>query len=122
MRRRLSIALGLCVGAVLALTLASPAHAQETKAKAKEKAAATKLARVEGNVHMIDKASKTVTVQVRGKTEQKQVIYSDSTSFTYRNKPAKMDDLKDGRHVICLGDYNDKLQLIAKRIDVRDTK
>lgn len=122
MTRRLSLALRLCLGALLTLFLVAPAQAQETKAKAKAKAPAAKLARVEGNIHMIDKATKTVTVQVRGKTEQKQVLYADTTSFTFRNKPGTVADLKDGRHVICLGDFNDKLQLVAKRIDVRDEK
>lgn len=49
-----------------------------------------------------------------------QVVFSDKTKFTFRNKAASVDDVKDGRHVICLGRLNDKYQLIATRIDVRD--
>jgi hypothetical protein len=71
---------------------------------------------------MIDKDAKTVTVRLRGKTAQRQVIYNDSTEFTYRNKPGSLDDLKDGRRVICLGKLNDKNQLMARRIDVRDSQ
>jgi hypothetical protein len=91
-----------------------------TTAQKKERRAAAKLERVEGNVQMIDKAAKTVTVTLRGKTSQRQVVYSDSTKFTFRNKASSLDEVKEGRHVICLGKTNDKNQLVAARIDVRD--
>ena len=48
------------------------------------------------------------------------MIFSDQTTFTFRNKASTIDELKDGRHVICLGKLNDKGELIATRIDVRD--
>lgn len=35
---------------------------------------------------------------------------------------ASVEELKDSRNVICLGRLNDKKQLIATRIDVRDEK
>jgi hypothetical protein len=115
MRRRLSLALvvwlGICL-VPLALTAAQKKEG-EGKAPAKE-------TRVEGNVHMIDAAKKTVTVTLRGKTSTQEVVYSDGTKFTFRNKPSTVAEVKDGRHVICLGAVNDKNQLIATRIDVRD--
>jgi Cu/Ag efflux protein CusF len=117
MTRRLFVAMGLCLGIVLTLSV-MPAAGQEKKGKA----AAPKSDRVEGNVSSIDKATKTATVRLRGKTNSVQVVFNDKTSFTFRNKPASIDELKDGRHVICLGKYNDKTQLIATRIDVRDEK
>jgi hypothetical protein len=116
MGRRLFIAMGLIVGALLILPGAAAA-----RQGAKPKPAAAKEDRLDGTVHMMDKATKTVTVRVRGKTEQRQVVYDDKTAFTYRNKPATLDDVKDGRRVIVLGKTNDKHQLVATRIDVRDT-
>jgi Cu/Ag efflux protein CusF len=116
MRRRLSVvAMVVCVGIWL-LPLVTTAASQ------KEGKDAPKPDRVEGNVQQIDKATKTVTVTLRGKPVQQQVVYSDATKFTFRNKPSTVDELKDGRHVICLGKKNDKSQLIATRIDVRDEK
>lgn len=76
--------------------------------------------RVEGNIHMIDKATKTITVLPKAKTIQLQVIYTDDTKFTFRNKVSTLDEVKEGRRVICVGKTNDKHQLIARRIDVRD--
>ncbi len=114
MTHRLFVAMGLCLGIMVTLS-AMPAAAQEKKAVPKSD-------RVEGNIQSIDKATRTVTVTVRGKTNTVQVVFSDKTSFTFRNKAGSVDELKDGRHVICLGRLNDKLQLIATRIDVRDEK
>lgn len=113
MRHRLFAALGF--GLAIALTLSAlPAAAQEKRAAAKPD-------RVEGTVQSIDLATKTVTVTLRGKTiKTVPVIFSDETAFTFRNKKGSVDQVKDGRHVICLGKLNDKSELIATRIDVRD--
>jgi hypothetical protein len=116
MRRCVCIAMALSLGIWLA-PLVVTASASEQKEGGKEPANQD---RVEGNVHMIDKATKTVTVTLRGKGSERQVVYSDTTQFTFRNKPSTLDEVKDGRHVICLGKTNDKNQLIATRIDVRD--
>jgi hypothetical protein len=114
MSHRFFIAAGLCLA--IALTLpAMPAAAQGKKA-------APKLDRVEGNVQSIDNATKTITVRLRGKTNTTPVVFSDKTMFTFRNKAGSVDQVKDGRHVICLGRLNDKSQLIAARIDVRDER
>ncbi len=113
MRRRLSLALVVWLGICLVPLALTAAQKKEGKAPAKE-------TRVEGNVHMIDAAKKTVTVTLRGKTSTQEVVYGDATKFTYRNKPSTVTEVKDGRHVICLGAVNDKNQLIATRIDVRD--
>ena len=118
MGRRLCMAVGLIIVGAL---LTAPAAAAPSQA-AKEKPAAAKQDRIDGTVQMMDKAAKTVTVRVRGKTEQRQVVYDDKTAFTYRNKPATLEDVKDGRRVIVLGTSNEKHQLLATRIDVRDTR
>ena len=109
MRHRLFASMGFCLAIALALAV-TPVTAQKKEKKD----------RVEGNVQSIDKATKTVTVTLRGKGNTVPVIFSDETTFTFRNKASTVDELKDGRHVICLGKLNDKGELIATRIDVRD--
>ena len=113
MTHRLFVAMGLCLA--IALTLSGTAAAQGKKA-------APKLTRVEGNVQSVETATKMVTVRLRGKTNTVPVLFSDKTLFTFRNKAGSVDQVKDGRNVICLGAYNDKQQLVASRIDVRDEK
>ena len=109
MRNRLFVALGFCLAIALSLS-ATPAATQE-----KDKAD-----RVEGNVQSVDLAAKTITVTLRGKTNTVQVVFSDKTAFTFRNKASSVDEVKVSRHVICIGKLNDKAQLMATQIDVRD--
>lgn len=113
MRRTVSIATGLFVGVVLTLSVATQAYAKDKKASTKED-------RLSGTIHMINKDTKTITL-TKG-TLQRQVVYNDDTKFTYRNKPGSFDDVKEGRRVICLGHFNDKTQLEATRVDVREGK
>jgi hypothetical protein len=110
--------MGLCLAIALTLS-AGPVAAQEKKAPEKK---AAKLTRVEGSVQSIDTATKTVTVRLRGKTNTVPVLFNDKTLFTFRNKAGSIDQVKDGRNVICLGRLNDKSELIASRIDVRDER
>jgi hypothetical protein len=113
MGRRLFIAMGLFLG--IALTLpALEARQKDTKS------ATAKQDRIDGIIQFIDTATKTVTVRLRDKQQQQQVIYDDKTAFTFRNKAAKVEEVKEGRRIIALGKINDKNQLIATRIDVRD--
>jgi len=112
MKRSFSICMGLFFGFLLTLAVATQAKAQD-KSKAKED-------RLTGSIHMINKDTSTVTIR-RGNV-QRQVVYNADTKITYRNKPGSMDDVKEGRRVICLGKFNDKTQLVATRIDVRDGK
>jgi hypothetical protein len=118
MRRHVSIAMGLFLGVMLTWSGVTPGEARQKEGQGP----AAKQTRIDGTVQMIDKDAKTLTVRLRGKTNQRQVVYNDDTKFTYRNKPSSLDDVKDGRRVICLGQLNDKDQLIATRIDVRDQK
>lgn len=111
MGRRLFIAMGLLLGVALTWP-ALEARQQDTKT-AKED-------RIDGIIQLIDKETKTVTVRLRDKQQQQQVIYGDKTVFTFRNKSATSDEVKDGRRIIALGKVNEKNQLIATRIDVRD--
>jgi hypothetical protein len=113
-RSTVAIALGACLAVTLFLIPASAAQDKEGKGgTAKED-------RIDGTIQSLDKASKTIVVRLRGKGDTKQVVYDDSTKFTFRNKPGSIDDAKDGRRVICLGKYDDKAKLVATRVDVRD--
>ena len=121
MTHRLLVAMGLCLAIGLTVS-AVPVAAQEKPVAAQEKKPAAKSSRVEGSVQSIDAATKTVTVRLRGKTNTVPVVFNDKTLFTFRNKAGSVDEVKEGRNVICLGKYNDKTQLIATRIDVRDER
>lgn len=114
MRRRL-VMVGLFAGLLLMPSWSAAAQAgaaQEKKPGAKEQ-------RVSGTVRLLDKTAKTFTVQQRNRIER-QVIYSDTTKFTVRNKPGSVDDLKEGVRVIVLGTANEKKQVVARRLDVRN--
>ncbi|MFB3828800.1 MAG: DUF5666 domain-containing protein [Bryobacteraceae bacterium] len=109
--------LGLCLGVLVSLFLVSGAVAQEKKAK---KAEAKKEDRLSGRIQMINKDTSTITLERNN--VRRTVVYSPDTKITYRNKPGTMDDVKEGRRVIVLGKFNDKAQLVATRIDVREGK
>lgn len=47
------------------------------------------------------------------------VVYSDSTKWTNRDKPADRSAFKDGADIIALGTWDEKGRLIADRIDLR---
>jgi Cu/Ag efflux protein CusF len=111
-RKAVSIVIMLLLGGVLSLALLAQAPAKEKKAKA-----APKEDRVSGTVRMISKDTSTITVR-KGSMDH-QVVYSNETKYTKRNKPAKMEDVKEGVRVICLGKYDEKHRLVANRIDVR---
>ncbi len=92
---------------MLAVTLLAP-----------QSSAADKGDRVEGTVKTINKDTSTIVV-AKGSNPPHTVIFNADTKFTKRNQPGSMDDLKEGRRVICLGKFDDKTRLMAARIDVR---
>jgi hypothetical protein len=96
----------------LSLALAVPLQAQ-----AKKK---TKPDRLEGRVQMINKATSTITLRVG--EAPRVVVYDSNTKFDYRNKPSSVDEVKDGRRLICVGKFDDKARLMATQISVRSGK
>jgi Cu/Ag efflux protein CusF len=92
-------------------------HGLLSAQEAEKKAATAKADRVTGTIHTLDKEAKTLTVQ-RG-NEFRQVVWNEKTKVTYQNKNASVEDVQQGRRVICLGTFNDKQQLVATRIDIR---
>ena len=116
MRRSMAIAVGLLSGMLLVpgwATAAQTGTTQDKDAKAKEQ-------RIEGMVTKLDAATHTFFVKIRNQVAERQVVYDDNTRVTFRNKPAKIDEVKDGARVIVLGTPNDKHQLVARRIDLRE--
>jgi len=82
------------------------------------------LYRIEGVVTAIDKEKLVITVKQAGRANVTwRVQYSQGTAFTWRNEDAKLDDVKVGRQVICLGKIPDpekeKTHISAVRVDVR---
>ena len=114
-RRTISILIMLLLGSLLSLTLLAQEPAKAEKAKT-----APKEDRVEGRVHMVDKATSTITV--RKGTVNKLVVYSDQTKFTKQNKPASLEDVKEEVRVICVGKFDEKNRLVATHVDVRAEK
>ncbi len=76
--------------------------------------------RIEGTIQAMDKAKSSLTVAQTGVNTKPtwKVVYNDQTQFTKRNKPGKVDELKDGQRVIILGKFDQNV-MTASRIDIR---
>jgi hypothetical protein len=104
----------LVAGLVCLLVLVPGLYAQATKD------AKTGLDKIEGTVTSIDKAKSTMSIrQKSGTSIMWNIVYNADTKFTYRNSPSTVDEVKDGRRVICLGKFDDKTTMTAARIDIR---
>lgn len=85
-----------------------------------DKPVPSKMNRLDGTIQSVDKTAKTLIVRVRGATPREvTVMWDDSTRVSFRNKKSTLDEVKDGRRVICRGKMTDK-GFMATRIDVRD--
>jgi len=99
--------------------LATPAmFAQENPGSAgKTAAGAKKEARWHG---LIVRSSKEQSyLDVRRQNADKRIFFDSSTTWTKMNKPADPSEFKEGADVICLGQYNEKKEFHATRIDLR---
>jgi hypothetical protein len=76
--------------------------------------------RHEGRITRVSKDASTITIQAKAGIET--IAFDKDTKFTYRNKPGTIDDVKEGRRVICLLNAAEKSRLLATRIDVREGK
>jgi len=74
-----------------------------------------------GTIIRSNKDASTLTIAKRG-TERWELVahYTSDTKWTRRNKPADMSEFKDGARVICLGNYDEKGDFHATRIDLRE--
>jgi hypothetical protein len=111
MRRRPFIKTTLCVAAALALLLVTGATAQDASKKPDD-------TQVSGRVVRVLKDSSTIMIQ--RDTRQTNILYDAKTKFTFRNEPSSIEEVKEGRRVICRVKANDKNQSLATRIDVRE--
>ena len=114
MRRSASLTLTLAL--LSSLVPVATAHAQA-------KPQGDGLYRIEGTVIGVNKKASTIMLRQRSGTNMTWTIhYTDKTSFSYRNTTASLEDVKNGRRVICLGRYEEndgKNEMVAVVVDVR---
>ena len=100
----------ICLALACSLIFAGQLLAQDTAKEVKK----------EGRITRVSKDASTITIQAKSGIET--IAYDANTKFTYRNKPGTIDDVKEGRRVICLINAAEKSKLLATRIDVREGK
>ena len=93
------------------------ARSSVAKGKKEKAAAAAKESKWSGMIVRNSKENSTLTVR-KGSIE-KVIHYDASTKWTKGTAAAEMSEFTDGSRVICLGNYNDKKEFVATRIDLR---
>ena len=122
LKKALFVLLGL-----MFLSAVLPVVGEEGSKKDSMKDASAKQDRWEGIVARSDKDKSTLTVRKRGSSQEKEVIYDNSTKWTAQEHHSKKADLidasqvKDGDRVICVGKLDDKGALHATLISKRLT-
>ncbi len=106
-----SILVACCLAVAVAIGFSQTLRGGPTKPK---------LDKLEGRVHIVDFDSSTITLRVD--SDMRFVTFNQDTLYTYRNKPSRFEDVKQGWRVICIGKFNKSGKLKATRIDVRDFK
>jgi len=114
------------VSLTVVLALLSSSLLLAATARAQPKPQGDGLYRIEGTVISVDKEASTITLRQRSGTNMTWTIhYTDATSFSYRNTTTSLEDVKNGRRIICLGRYEQKggkNELTAVVVDVRSGK
>jgi hypothetical protein len=113
MKHRLTVIVAICACAALVLISTASTLAQTDKA-------AGAPVRHSGIVKIINKEAKTISIQQD--TAVIVIKYNDKTTYTYRNQPGSIDDVKEGRPVIVLIDPAQPKDLVALRIDLREKR
>jgi hypothetical protein len=92
---------------------------QSTVAQEEKPAKATtqKQGRWHGVIVDFDKDNSAINVRKENVT--KKIYYDSSTKWTEGKKTIDMSQFKEGSDVICLGTYDEKINLHATRIDLR---
>ena len=102
---------------VFSLVLAPCLYPQATKD------AKSGLDKFDGRIMSVNKDTSTITIQQSGKSATWQIVYNKATTYTYRNQPGSIDDVKEGRRIIVLGTFEKgSNKMTATRIDVREGK
>jgi len=108
MKSKFAVVLAVCACAALFLVSTAQMLAQETQP-----------ARYSGTITILNKDTKTISLRQKDAAVL-QIKYTDQTQYTYRNESSSADELKEGRRVIVLIDPNQKKELVAVRIDIRE--
>jgi hypothetical protein len=103
--------------ALLVSAVAAGQEAGSTDTGMKKETKAAKLTRWHGRIVRSNKDASTLDV-AKGNV-QKTVVYDDTTAWTNKGKKADQSEFKDGSDVIVVGTYNDKGQLMAHRIELK---
>ncbi len=111
----------VCILAVAAVAWLAAAPSLYSQAKLD---ATTGLSRIEGAVTAVDKDKNIITVRQAGRRNVTWAIaYTPETTFTLRNTDAKLESVKVGSQVICLGKFlepeKEKTKMTATRVEVR---
>jgi hypothetical protein len=112
MKHRLAVVVAICACAALVLVLTVQALAQERDA--------ANLIRYSGTIKVLNKDTKSFTIQTKTAAAGIQIKYTDKTKFTYRNQPSSIDELKEGRRVIAVLDPAQEKDMVALRVDIRE--
>jgi hypothetical protein len=104
MKKQFAVVVSILACAALVLVMSSPVIAQASKSKEKP-------IEYSGRVNLINKDTKTITLQ--GTSGTIQVKYNEKTLYTYRNNPGTIDDVKQGLRVIVLADPAQKKEIVA---------
>jgi len=114
MRRTLLPVLVLCLGILVAVSVGPSANAADKKAKDGS---------LNGNVHMINKDTSTITV-LKG-TMQRTIVFNADTKWMYGQqdsaKASSLDQLKEGWYINCKGSF-DGVKLVATACRFREAK
>jgi hypothetical protein len=116
MKRSASLTLVVAL-TLLSLLLLAP------EARAQAESVGNGLYRIEGTVIGVNKKASTISIRQRSHANMAWTIhYDEKTSFSYRNAESSLDDVKNGRRIICLGRYEEKggkNEMVAVVVDVR---
>jgi hypothetical protein len=112
MRRRVPVVMILVLGLILVLGFGLFAQVKKDQKTGQD--------RLDGKILTMDKAKAALTLEQSSAATKTtwHVVYNEKTKFTTHSKPAKMDDLKEGKRVIVLGKFNQNV-MTASQIDIR---
>lgn len=98
------------LGLALLAGSSDPLRAQESRSSSGD--------RLEGTVQKVDRENSMIIVAYEKVTRK--VLYNKSTRFTEFNQPGSLDAVKEGRAVICRGNFDWRNRLVAYRVEVQD--
>jgi cytochrome c-type biogenesis protein CcmE len=112
MRRRLPVVVIMALGLTLMLGFGLSAQVKKDQRTGQD--------RLDGKIQTVDKAKSSFTIMQSSATTKAtwHVVYNDKTKFTTHSKPAKLDDLKEGKRVIILGKFAQNV-MTASQVDFR---